>query len=231
MIAGFESHSVNGVVQINSESKTASVVARGSVTTNNFAGYFGNATITFPTGLTAPPLLLLRMPANAWICCYYTSNKEAFISAPPNTTVEWMLASNQGVPESDGSNVGLQLFNESGELTFSSSYRYPRIVAEVSQLMPQFYAGPMAHAIPALASRPWLVANPLNFSYEAPDGGSGSYPPYAFTARVNAQNTVITLECRGSELFVPVANGTDIRNMSPYSFFPLRVSVCVIPGS
>lgn len=232
MASGFRTYTPNGVEQLNSLYPHMRIVAAGSAV----AAPFGN-TIAIPDLWPECPILLIRPVAGVAVGAlvlfqrhpFGTPNSFSYQSSGP---FDWALASTVGQPLAVGpGNVGLKLWDESGRLTFSSQYKYPRIASIASVPSPPFGSAPMssAVAISGWSSMPWIIANDLIYVYEAPDGMGGSYPGAAFAVVVNPSLSVLTVEMRSTDQWWTTGFGLQ-PSYNPFASRPLRLPLCVIPG-
>lgn len=119
MPTGFQSITDNGILQIDSERKCYILKASG-VTASTLVGGLYVATITRPLGTA--PLLFIHEGDGAFLDSVISgSNRNHYIYTPSSSNVRWYefdIISGNGV-----GNVGLQLFNSAGDLTFDAAQR------------------------------------------------------------------------------------------------------------
>ena len=236
MVATFRTYTPTGIEQINSQYGTLRLNAYGTAGAAEFGGQ-----ISVPDLTPEMPILLVRPPPDVSVGGFVTWQRYAStggvlnaIGYQSNGPFDWAVASVSGAPVVVGSGrTGIKTWSESGNLTFSSQYRFPRIISIEDVPSPDFGAAPMSRAksIGGWASRPWIIVSDLIYVYDSA-GGLGSnygYPPAVFAARVNAANSVLTVEMRSSENFS--ATGFALSpSLNPFASRPLRLPLCVIPG-
>lgn len=119
MPTGFQSITDNAILQIDSERKCYVFKASGVVTSTLFGDVYV-ATITRPLGTS--PLLFIHEGDGAFFSSEIDgSDRNYYIYTPASSNVRWYefdIISGSGV-----GNVGLQLFNSAGELTFDAAQR------------------------------------------------------------------------------------------------------------
>lgn len=231
--ANFLTYTPYGVEQLNARYPHLRVVAAGSAGAAPYGG-----TIAIPDLWPECPVFMIRPVAGVSVGGFVIFQRNPYttpqtgVRYQSNGPFDWALASTQGTPISVGpSNTGLKMWDENGVLTFSTQYKYPRIVSIASVWSPAFGNAPMSSAvgISGWGTMPWIIANDLIYVYEAPDGAGGGYPTAAFAATVNGGLSVLTVEMRSSDEWSPTGFGLR-SEYNPYASRPLRLPLCVIPG-
>ncbi|QIW86568.1 hypothetical protein AMA2_9 [Achromobacter phage AMA2] len=233
MGSGFRTYNTAGVEQLNSLMPGLRIIAYGTAA----ASPYGDA-VAIPDVWPESPMLLIRMSPGVSVGAVNVFQRHPFdipncFRYQSNGPFEWAVASTRGTPIAVGAgNVGLKLWDEAGNLTFSSAYKYPRIQAIASVPAPPFNNSPpmtSAVAIPQIGAWPWLICNELIYVYEAPDGMGGSYPGAAFSAVLNGNASVLTIEMRSSDQWSTTGFGLS-PSYNPYISRPLRIPLCIVPG-
>nr|WP_313036579.1 hypothetical protein [Achromobacter ruhlandii] len=231
--ANFLTYTPSGVEQLNARYPHLRVVASGSAGADIYGG-----TIAIPDLWPECPIFMIRPAVGVSVGGFVIFQRNPYttpqtgVRYQSNGPFDWALASTQGTPISIGpSNVGLKMWDESGRLTFSTQYKYPRIVSIASVPSPPFGNAPMSSAVgmSGWGAMPWIIANDLIYVYEGPDGTGGGYSPAAFAATVNGSLSVLTVEMRSSDEWSPTGFGLQ-PSYNPYASRPLRLPLCVIPG-
>jgi len=231
--SNFVTYTPSGGEQLNALYPHLRVVATGSAAADPYGG-----TIAIPDLWPECPVFMIRPSAGVSVGGFVIFQRNPYstpqtgVRYQSNGAFQWALASTLGTPISVGpSNVGLKMWDESGRLTFSTQYKYPRIVSIASVSAPSFGNAPMSSSVglSGWSSMPWIIANDLIYTYEGPDGTGGGYPTAAFAAVVNGGLSALTVEMRSADEW----SSTGFRLQpayNPYASRPLRLPLCVIPG-
>lgn len=234
MVTAFRTYTPDGVMQLNSANPGLGVYNYGRVSGPVPGGFSG-----IYSELRGPgaPLFMFRPDADVAVGAIALG-----ISGPGDPDVafgctgafDWALISQSGPYVSTGvTQPVFRVYTPDGRLSFSTEFRYPRIRQIFSMPAPILtQAGGFpttTFSLSAWSSRPWILTNCLGYSLSAPDGtGSGSYPPYCFSARVNSALTEFRVEARSSEIFSLPGSGS--QSLNPYANRPMWFALCEIPG-
>lgn len=247
MPAGFQLiHPTYGTSTIDSDRVAARLVQYGTLYIN-VTGAIPSA--PYPAGLAgSAPLFLVRPDAaDGWLCGFcmdfsnFSSPNAVFLTGNGGHTFEFAYVSNRGVPIVHGSGSGLELYNGSGQLTFSSNHRHPRIHQIVTCNLTDFFiSGSRTIAnfnLPFYGTRPWLLSSDFVYSSWANGGNDIPTAGHQYGCRLSAAGTTLTVEIF-DEFGNPTNNWTGSGTLaqriaaagSPFATRPIRIAICTIPG-
>lgn len=166
MPAGLQVFNDSGIIQIDGTYSNLQLVARGSATTSMQTLAYNtqpNGTFQYDTPYvqinftgTTP---VFAVSGGSTVCVISTAvsgNSWTIGIVTPNgpTSFEWFVF-DKATPS--GTNVGLQVFNESGQLVFDAGQKYIRVLGSVLGVVPSYTSGTVSG-----------YTNPLTYSYSYP---------------------------------------------------------------
>lgn len=219
MSAGYQVFNANGIEIINSNDPMLFVLANGT----NAPGVFGTS-IPY-SGWPEPPILLIRPRPGVWLGGFtlrYTSANSAYLEVG-DQGYDWALcvSSKSGLIQPIGKS-GLEVYDATGKITFSSNIPFARIVNILTIKGPYSTTGAPINtsaSIVGFSQMPWIMMRDAGTSFPFPSNGDGATFEQ-FLISVNSNFTIMSARLTDSlaAQYNPFQNG----NM----YFPL----CLIPG-
>lgn len=197
MPAGLQVFNQSGVLQIDETTKNPRLVTSGSVAKgadNSGYGYYKIDLGAYGINLnTEIPLLLLR-PATygtyvggVFVTKQYgtVTGGNFFLLDASDSAFDYSIFSQQVAGVRDPGNLGLQVFNAAGEITYDTNQAHTRILGNLYHAATASFPYPYSFGISGFSGMPWVVANPLVSSFK---GGQDS--PAGVFMKVNSPSSV-----------------------------------------
>lgn len=237
MATAFRTYTPDGVLQLDSNSPGLGVYDHGRFNAFGSTTRFGR--ILVPLRGPGTPLFLFRPDPDAAVGAVvidptgYGEGTQVLVASMAD--LDWAMVSPTGPHASTGvTQPVFRVYTPDGRLSFSTQFRYPRIRQIFSMPAPSMDSEgggfpTTTFPLSGWSSMPWVLTSSLGYSRSATDGtGSGSYPPYVFSARINASLSEFRVEARDSALFYEPGSGS--QSLNPYANRPMWFALCEIPG-
>lgn len=229
-MTGLQIFNDQGIEIINSNDPMPFVFAKGTVLSQPDNSYRGWQQIVNYSGWPEPPVVLIRPRSSS---NYYGGFRIRYISPTQfaftvgGTTFDWVACASARsaglVPPANG--YGIEVYDENGNLTFSSAMQFPRIITIQAIKAPYTTSGGSLVNTSAtiganFTSMPWLNLADVKTSLPFPANVDGaSYEAFS----VNVSADFKTLRARLSDTLVAQYNQYQNSNM--------HIPMCVIPGT
>jgi hypothetical protein len=231
MPAGIEVINDGGRLQITSEMRHPAMIQSGRV--SGPGGVWSTQQVFFAQHHGSCPLLLLRPDPGAWVGGHSMYSDHFLLACGGGC--DYALFSNEGAPVSWGDGAGIQIFDGSGNLTFSSAYRFARIKNIVQHVFPGGGGETRQEigtgvGLDEFGRRPWVVAADFTLSRETGNGEGSSFPAFGYTMEMPGNGDTLIVGWRHADDWSTWANWSDIKHRDIYDVRPMNIPLCHIPA-
>lgn len=235
MSAGLQVFNKEGVEIINTNDPNLVVISRGTMAAWAGGGIPAPEVTVSYQGWPEAPFFLIRPRPGLWYgaaTMFKRSNNTVSLSLSSgnmNTFAraefDWALCCSPKASKVEPvSNFGLEVFDDNGDLIFSSNNLYPRII-NIQRIKGPYSltGGPINQSVTidkVFTEMPWVNIRDACLSYPHPAGPDGSYSE-EFSIMISSDFK--TLSARISDSLSPEYN----QYQNGYMYYPL----CIIPGT
>lgn len=232
MTVGYQVFNADGIEIINSNDPMLFVIANGSSPAKSWNDIISLVTFSY-SGWPEPPIVLIRPRPGIYYgnfsLKYLSANSAGIFLDTGNQSslsfpaFDWAVCtSSRSGLINPAARYGLEVYDENGKLTFSSSMRFARIIKIQSIKGPYSTTGSpinQSSALSGFSEMPWVMMRDAGTTLPFPANGDGAVS-ISFSFSINAALSLFS--ARLDDSVAPQYNQFQNGNM----YFPL----CLIPG-